>query len=186
LVFLIDTCGSRSTSEPLLFLVDIGFRGIIGMEATAWCVEPPALTAGSVSVEETAAFQPLRVMIVDDNVDASDSLATLLEMMGFATCVFQRAKAALAAVQEFDPEACVLDISMPEMNGYELAERLRVWQKNSDLLLIAVTAHSETAAYERTKAVGFNRHIIKPASPQEILDVLFEYQRRIRVRSLYS
>jgi len=126
-------------------------------------------------------FPPLRVMIVDDNKDASDSLGMLLGMVGFSTRVHHSGKSALDGLEQFDPEACILDVSMPEMDGCELARLLRRRYQGNELLLLAVTALGADEAHQRTSAAGFDQHLIKPANPQTILDILFEYERRIRL-----
>src|SRR5580704_15696005 len=82
----------------------------------------------------------LRVLCVDDNEDAADSLGTLLRMVGCETAVAHDAVTALAGVEAFLPQACILDITMPGMNGYELARRLREGPRGGEMLLIALTA----------------------------------------------
>jgi CheY-like chemotaxis protein len=123
---------------------------------------------------------PLRVLIVDDNVDASESLGILLRMVGFSIRIHHGGTTAIDEVEEFQPEACVLDITMPGIDGYELARRLRATGRGRDMLLIAVTALSTRDAYNRAAAAGFDRHIVKPADPQQLLDLLFEFERQRR------
>lgn len=119
-------------------------------------------------------------MIVDDNVDASDSLGILLRMVGFSIRIHHGGRTAIEEVEDFQPEACVLDVTMPEIDGCELAQRLRATEYGKDMLLIAVTALSSKNAYERTTAAGFDRHIVKPADPQQLLDLLFEFEKQRR------
>jgi DNA-binding response OmpR family regulator len=139
--------------------------------------EPPALAKTGGIVLAPLVHAPLRVLIVDDNVDASDSLGILLRMVGFSIRIHHGGMTAIEEVEEFQPEACVLDISMPGIDGYELARRLRVTPNGKDMLLIAVTALSTRDAYSRTTEAGFDRHIVKPADPQQLLDLLFEFER---------
>jgi CheY-like chemotaxis protein len=162
------------------------FPGAKPMRTQTRSAEPPALSNSGGIVLAPLDFPPLRVLIVDDNKDASDSLGTLLGMVGFATRVHHSGKAALAELEQFEPEACILDISMPEMDGCELAKALRSLLEGNDLLLVAVTALGAQDALQRTTDAGFDRHLVKPANPQDILDILFEFERRIRLASLYS
>jgi two-component system OmpR family response regulator len=142
--------------------------------------EPPALAKTGGIVLAPLEHAPLRVMIVDDNVDASDSLGILLRMVGFSIRIHHGGMTAIQEVEEFQPEACVLDVNMPEIDGCELARRLRATQNGNHMLLIAVTALSTRDAYSRTTAAGFDRHIVKPADPQQLLDLLFEFERERR------
>ncbi len=141
---------------------------------------PPALRTTGGLVLAPLDYPPLRVLIVDDNVDAADSLGTLLRMVGFVTRVCHGADAALACYDEVAPEACVLDVTMPGMDGCELARRLRELARGTPLLLVAVTALTGKASTERTTEAGFDRHLAKPADPQTLVDALFAFERRLR------
>jgi CheY-like chemotaxis protein len=117
---------------------------------------------------------------VDDNLDAADSLGTLLRLVGFQAVVCHDAATALSVVGTFRPEACVLDITMPGMNGCELARVLRAGADGERLFLAAVTALGGPEGIARTKAAGFDVHLVKPVPPQRLIDVLFEFERRLR------
>src|SRR5580698_5369126 len=93
--------------------------------------------------------QSLRVLCVDDNEDAADSLGTLLGMVGYETAVAHDAGTALAGVDAFQPQACILDITMPGMDGYELAQQLRKGPRGEEMLLIALAALSDYNSLER-------------------------------------
>jgi PAS domain S-box-containing protein len=107
-------------------------------------------------------MQPRRVLIVDDNVDAADSLSMLLALQGHATQVAYGAKEALAALEAFRPDVALLDIGLPEMNGYELAQRLRAMAHLAGLRLIALTGYGQLEDQQRALAAGFNAHLAKP------------------------
>jgi CheY-like chemotaxis protein len=123
-------------------------------------------------------YPPIRVLCVDDHPDAADSLGILLKMIGFVTEVCHDAAAALERAAAFRPDACVLDVNMPGMDGCELARRLRAAERPP--LLVAVTALGDPDAVARTTAAGFDRHLVKPVMPQALLDVLFEHEARVR------
>ena len=122
----------------------------------------------------------LRVLCVDDNEDAADSLGTLLGMVGCETSVAHDAATALAGVEAFKPQACILDITMPGMNGYELARRLREGARGGEMLLIALTALSDYNSLERMVDSGFDLYYPKPVPPSLLYAVLNEFVERGR------
>ena len=147
--------------------------------------ELPALTRAGGIVLAPLDYPPLRVMVVDDNRDAADSLGKLFAMVGFTTRVHHCPVEALADAEEFLPEACILDLTMPKMDGCELAKALRLQRPLTEpLFLVAVTAMSARDQVERTRAAGMDRHIVKPADPQDLLNLLFEYEQMVRTSSI--
>jgi DNA-binding response OmpR family regulator len=117
---------------------------------------------------------------VDDNRDAADSLGALLRLVGFEARVCHDAATALTVAGGFVPEACVLDITMPGMDGCELAESFRRGRGGDRLFLVAVTAHGNPEAVARTTAAGFDLHFVKPVAPQTLIDALFAFEQRHR------
>ena len=117
-------------------------------------VVPPALTSGHPA--------GLRVLVVDDNVDAADTLATALRASGLEAHAVYGAVEALELVEARPFEVAVLDIGLPLMDGYELARRLRRVSHQGDLCLIALTGYGEAADAARSQAAGFRRHFVKP------------------------
>lgn len=122
----------------------------------------------------------MRVLCVDDNPDAADSLGTLLSLVGFVSQVCHDSREALELATHFRPEACVLDITMPGMDGFELARKLRSRVDGAGLCLIAVTALGDRESVRRSEEAGFDIHLTKPVPPQELVDVLFDFERRLR------
>src|SRR4051794_6330277 len=148
--------------------------------ATPSCPQPPALAEAGGLVLAPLPYAPIRVLCVDDNEDAANSLGTLLRLTGFVTEVCHDAAAALALIDRFKPEACVLDVSMPGMDGCELALRLRGGTDGKGLLLVAVTALGDPAAQQRTAYAGLDLHLTKPVPPQRLVDVLFDFEKHVR------
>ena len=109
-----------------------------------------------------------RVLIVDDNQDAARTLAVLLEAAGYEVEACFDGPAALAAADRFDPHACVLDINMPGMDGYELARQLRAKSPERPPVLATVTGYGDTIHLDRAADAGFDLHFTKPADPAEV------------------
>jgi PAS domain S-box-containing protein len=113
-----------------------------------------------------------RVLLVDDNVDAATMLAELLTAMGYAVSSHENAEAALQDAQARRFDALVLDIGMPGLDGYELARRIRAGGASADALLVALTGYGQPQDRERSKAAGFDAHLVKPADAEQLLDLL--------------
>jgi len=114
----------------------------------------------------------LRVLCVDDNRDAADTLGILLELVGFEARVCYDGKTALVAAEEFRPDAAILDLSMPGMTGDELGRLLRERPWARQIPLVALTALGDEEARRRTTAAGFDLHLTKPVSPDRLANVL--------------
>lgn len=113
-----------------------------------------------------------RVLVVDDNEDAARSLAFLLGVAGYQVETSFNGQSALEKALDFDPDACVLDINMPGMNGYDLARRLREMAPDHPPLLATVTGQSDAQHLDRAVDAGFDLHFTKPADPVEVINQL--------------
>ena len=120
---------------------------------------------------------PLRVLCVDDNRDHADSEAMLLELHGCEVEVAYDGPSALEAALRFGPDVCLIDFNMPEMDGCEVARRLRAWRRGQPMYLIAVTARGSDAAREKTANAGFNLHLVKPVDWEELSLKLSELEQ---------
>jgi two-component system CheB/CheR fusion protein len=109
---------------------------------------------------------------VDDNVDAADSLALLLRMDGHDVRVAHDGSAALAAVEDDPPDLVFLDIGMPVMNGYDVAQRLRQRPGLEHLLLVAMTGWGQEEDRRRSQQAGFDHHLVKPVEPDALHQLL--------------
>jgi PAS domain S-box-containing protein len=106
---------------------------------------------------------PLRVLVVDDNVDAAESLAALLDLAGHATRVAHDGDQALLTAHEFRPEVVFLDIGMPGKDGYEVAKALRGKPETQQVVLVALTGWGAKDDRARSTSAGFDHHLTKPA-----------------------
>jgi PAS domain S-box-containing protein len=114
----------------------------------------------------------LRVMVVDDNVDAAAMLAMLLEASGHRVVVEHDARRALARAREEVPQVCLLDIGLPEIDGNALAQQLRACPETAKSVLIAVTGYGHEKDREQSLAAGFNHHLVKPIDTRTLASLL--------------
>jgi len=131
-------------------------------------IEPDAAPAAPPARERTG----MHVMIVDDNVDAAHSLAVLMEAEGYRVSVEHRADTALERALADPPDAFLLDIGLPEIDGYTLARQLRSTPATAHALLVAVTGYGRREDLDRSQAAGFDHHLVKPATRQALADIL--------------
>jgi CheY-like chemotaxis protein len=113
-----------------------------------------------------------RVLIVDDHVDSADIAAELLGQCGYQTRVAYGPLIALSIATDFRPQVALLDIELPKMSGYELADRLRAQRSLSGCRFIALTAHGSELDQRRSQAAGFCYHLAKPFGSQALFDAV--------------
>jgi CheY-like chemotaxis protein len=114
--------------------------------------------------EEASSIPPKRIFIVDDNQDAAEALAGLLQLEGHEVQVATSPKEALERMEAFRPEVALLDIGLPEMNGYELLRKLQSSPALQKVRFIAVTGYGQSDDRERVRDAGFESHLVKPVS----------------------
>jgi PAS domain S-box-containing protein len=140
-------------------------------------VRLPHRNLGAVVLPEmaTAAATPARhkrILIADDNQDAADSLAVLLQMEGHDVTVVRDGREALTTINAVLPEIALLDIGMPELDGYEVARQVRQNTLGRAVTLIAVTGWGQDRDKARALGAGFNHHLTKPIEPTQLLDLI--------------
>jgi len=113
-----------------------------------------------------------RILVVDDNRDAAESLAMLLRFSGHETQLAHDGPEAVEVAQSFRPDVVLLDIGLPGMNGYDVAHRLRAQPGGVGLVLIALTGWGQEEDRRRSKAVGFDHHLVKPVHTDELAALL--------------
>jgi len=118
-----------------------------------------------------------RLLVVDDNLDAAESLGMLLELQGHEVRVASSGVAALEITKAFTPDVVFLDIGMPGMDGYEVARRLRQQPSLGNVVLAALTGWGQKEDRRRTTAAGFDHHLVKPPEPRAVEAVLAELGR---------
>jgi two-component system CheB/CheR fusion protein len=136
-----------------------------------------AVGAGGAPAADLSGAVPLpaagrRVLIADDNKDAADSLAMLLEIDGHEVRVAHGGRAALALAQAFRPDVVLLDLGMPDLSGYEVAAALRQEPWGRGIRLVALTGWGQDRDRQRSKEAGFDRHLTKPIDPNALSAIL--------------
>ena len=124
-------------------------------------------------MQEVRLPSALRVLVVDDHREAADSLGILLELRGATVQVVHDGLAAIEAIRNFRPQVALMDIAMPGLNGFEVAERLRA-DGIVPQLLIAMTGWGHDENKKRTLAAGFHEHRVKPLDIEALIRRLAE------------
>lgn len=115
---------------------------------------------------------PTRILVVDDNADAAESLSRLLRLTGHETRAVFDGPSALEAVGGFQPHLVLLDLGLPEMDGYEVARRIREIPEMAGARLIAVSGYGETEHRQRSAEAGFDQHLTKPVNLDALLSMI--------------
>ena len=132
-------------------------------------------TAAADSIVPTALKR--RILVVDDNSDVADSLAMLLRLEGHEVETAYGALGAFEAVQRMSPEVIILDIGLPQMDGYEIARRLRADTAANRVHLIALTGYGQEHDRELAREAGFGAHLVKPADIEAVNQILASFPR---------
>jgi CheY-like chemotaxis protein len=118
---------------------------------------------------------PVRVLVVDDNQDAVETLALLLSLEGYTVSTACDGVTALAESARFQPHVVLLDIGMPGMDGYEVARQLRAQEQTKSTIIIALTGYGQSEDRARAEVAGFTDHLTKPVSPDLLYAKLKEH-----------
>lgn len=134
----------------------------------------------AIEVETESAPEPaerhtagaLQILVVDDNVDAANTLSLLLEASGHRVVAEHDASSALNRLQHERPDILLLDIGLPDMDGYELAHRVRALPAMEKAVLIAITGYGQSQDRDQALAAGFDHHLVKPANMEQLTRIL--------------
>ncbi|HEY8506686.1 MAG TPA: ATP-binding protein, partial [Gemmataceae bacterium] len=138
-------------------------------------VTPPPGPSPACEPEPGPAAAGLRVLVVDDNRDAADSLSLLLRVMGHEVRTAYDGAAGVEVAADFRPEVALLDIGMPRMNGYDAARHIRRQDGGEKVILIALTGWAQQEERHRTREAGFDHHLVKPLDLAELESLLAGY-----------
>jgi PAS domain S-box-containing protein len=153
-----------------------GSEFIVRMPALRW----PARQAAIPGAKRAQPVQTWRVLVVDDNADSADSIAAILETSGHEVEVAYSAQKALEMAVEYQPDIVLLDIGLPDMDGYEVAKRLRQTPELKEMRLIAITGYGQQSDRQRSREAGFDEHVVKPVECQKLEELLASLIKRPR------
>jgi PAS domain S-box-containing protein len=129
-------------------------------------------TSGAGQSPQVSASRVRRILVVDDNEDSAQTMAMMLELAGHRTTVAHDGMEALAAVRRSKPHIVLLDLGLPEMDGFEVARRIRADLALDDVILVAMTGYGHEEDRRRTAAAGFTHHLVKPVDPAALMRVI--------------
>jgi CheY-like chemotaxis protein len=132
--------------------------------------EPAALSANTVA--QVRGPRPLRILVVEDNIDAAESLRWLLEYFGHEVTVAYSGHAGVQAALACHPEVILCDIGLPGLDGYGVVRTLRLSPETAGARMIAVTAYSQDSDRRRSREAGFDLHLTKPVDPNRLEEIL--------------
>jgi two-component system CheB/CheR fusion protein len=121
-----------------------------------------------------------KIVVVEDNADSRELLCELLSRVGFDCHTAETGSEALTLIEQVQPDVAILDVGLPEMDGYEVARRLRADPRFENLYLIALTGYGRTSDRMTSHEAGFDEHLVKPVQPDRLLGVLGKLQRSER------
>jgi hypothetical protein len=149
-------------------------------KGSEFIVTLPRLPEGRMPIEQGPHRQlgksdkPLRILVVDDNADAATMLALYLNAVGHEVTVEHTSANALARAASTPLDVCILDIGLPEMDGYELALQLKAQKRTAHIRLFAVTGYGQEQDRKRGRDAGFDHHFVKPVDTAKLASVLAE------------
>jgi len=113
-----------------------------------------------------------RILVVDDNPDSAESLTLLIELTGHETRTAYDGREAVEAAATFRPDVMLLDIGLPELNGYDVARKIREQSWGQSMVLVALTGWGQDEDRRRSLEAGFNHHLTKPVDPADLTKLL--------------
>lgn len=149
-----------------------GSSFIVQLPMQPWRSWQPTLTG-----RRSAAGQPRTIMVVDDNVDALEAMAMTLEALGHTVITALDGAAAIVRAVKYKPELVLLDLGMPGMDGFEIAQRLRAIPELKGMKVVALTGYGQPADRSRTQAAGFDHHLTKPVDLNVLSQLLDDTPR---------
>jgi PAS domain S-box-containing protein len=149
-----------------------GSEFVVRLPITHEAAQQPSKTRPHETCATTTAR---RVLVVDDNHDAAESLAIFLKLSGHDTHIAHDGVEAVDKAGQLSPDIILLDIGLPKLNGFEAARRIREQSKGNRPVLVALTGWGQEADRQRSRDAGFDAHIVKPVDPEALTNLLVEF-----------
>jgi CheY-like chemotaxis protein/two-component sensor histidine kinase len=146
----------------------LGSEFTVRLPTSEEALKPPS----QATVTEPVPMAGRRVLVVDDNEDGADSLAILLELEGYKTLQAHDGFEAIEVAERFRPDAILLDVGLPKLNGYEVCRRIREQPWGKDMVLVALTGWGQEEDRRRSEEAGFDTHMVKPPDQDTLLKIL--------------
>jgi PAS domain S-box-containing protein len=151
-------------------------------QGSEFIVRLPALSPAGKPIAPIETAQPSaqtsRVLVVDDNIDAADMLVMMLQMFGHEVKAAYDGQTALETAISYEPEVVLLDIGLPDMDGYEVSRRLRQHPQTKGVRLIAMTGYGQDSDRQLSQEAGIDHHLVKPVAPQKLQELLATREKR--------
>ena len=135
-------------------------------------ISEPLLAGTRPAHQPPTQTSPRRVLVVDDNIDAAEMLAHALRYSGHEVREEHDGFSALVAAADFNPDVVLLDLGLPEMDGFEVARRLRADPRFAKVRIIALTGYGQDNDKKRTAEVGIDRHLVKPVEMEQVIEAI--------------
>jgi CheY-like chemotaxis protein len=136
------------------------------------------IPSGAAAPAGMTAMACKRILVADDNADSATTLSIMLEMLGNEVRVAHDGEQAVRAAREFRPDAILLDIGMPKLNGYDACAQLRELPETASAVMVALTGWGQDEDKARSRAAGFDHHIVKPVEPSMLEALISGIPRR--------
>jgi two-component system CheB/CheR fusion protein len=133
---------------------------------------PEAAAGGAQDLQPASPSSRRRLLVVDDHRESADTLAMLLGAMGHEVKTSYAGRDAIELAAQYQPEGVLLDIGLPGMNGYEIAQALRNSRGGSRMVLIAVSGYGQDEDRRLSREAGFDHHLVKPVAPAELTKII--------------
>jgi len=125
-----------------------------------------------IDFESTRGMAQHRLLLVEDHAGSAESMSRLLSQFGYEVRIARDGLAAIQTAREFAPEAALIDLSLPSLDGFQVAAQLRAMDATRDAALIAMTGWTDDDHEERARAAGFDTHLVKPITVDALIDAL--------------
>jgi CheY-like chemotaxis protein len=134
--------------------------------------EPLAEADSPQTARRTPESERMRILVADDNADAADSLAMLLQSEGHVVLTASDGRRAIEVAEAFRPNVILMDVAMPHLDGLGAAREIRSYEWGADIRIIALTAWGQEAERRRTREAGMDAHLVKPVDPRALARAL--------------